>query len=384
MRLHVYIAGALMLLGLGVALDIASAAAAETSSTATGVSSLMNPAVSVNALFLGETSADVGGADANRIAIQEVEMQLTSVVDPFWTADLVLGWHEEEAHEDEEVHGAPHFVTDIEIATLRSTAMPAGLGLTLGKFYLPFGKHAVLHTHQFPFVRAPITVRSFLGDHGLSDVGAALDATVPLPWWSEITIYGVDGRSEVFNGEHRDLAFGGRWCHLWDVSDSGTFELGGSYLTGPAKSGGGYDRVELAGIDLTLKHDSGFNTGGSSTALTCEVFLPDFDRENYDAYGYNLFARSRVHQDWWLSVGIGIVESTVMFSPTVDGKDAEHEEITLRDSYEYKINIAYAPSDFSAVRAEAAWISFDTGLDDDLRFSLQCNFTIGSHPAHLY
>jgi len=370
-----------------VASAVPLAAAAETSSTATGISRLMNPAVSLNALFLGETSADVGEAEANRIAIQEIEMQLTSVVDPFWTADLVVAWHEEEAHgeedheeEAEEAHGTAHFVSDIEIATLRSTAMPAGLGLTLGKFYLPFGKHATLHTHQFPFVRAPIAVQSFLGDHGLTDVGAALDATVPLPWWSEITVYGVDGRAEIFNGAHRDLAFGGRWSHLWDVSENATLEFGSSYLTGPDADGSGHDRLGMAGFDLTFKWSSGERSHGPEAVVSGEVILPDYDHGEGEPYGYFFHARGRMSRNWWLGFGTGYAEDAEVVVSEIGPPYFRR----MPDYKEYKANVVFAPSEFSALRAEVSYLDCGCQDMDDLRVSLQWNFTIGSHPAHMY
>jgi hypothetical protein len=357
-------------------LAVASVAGAESSSTATGVSRLMNPAISLNALFLAQTSADVGEAEANRIAIQEAEMQLTSVVDPFWTADMIVAWHEEHEEEDAEkhAHGAPHYATDIEVARIRSTSMPAGLGLTLGKFYLPFGKHAVLHTHQFPFVAAPISVQAFLGGHGLTDVGAAVDATVPLPWWSELVVYGVDGRADIFNGEHRDLAYGVRWNHLWDVSDDATLELGGSHLTGPA-AGGGHDRLSVTGFDLTFKWSRGDRSQGEAVTFSGEVFLPDYEGGPDDVYGYHAYIQSRMARKWWFGIGLGHVDAPTGYASLVGEK---HDDL-LVDAYEYKVNAVFAPSEFSAVRAEVSWLD-----ENDLRFMLQWNFTIGSHPAHLY
>ncbi len=363
----------------GAALCLAAAvAAAETSSTATGVSRLMNPAVSLNALFLGELADRVG--EANRIAIQEAELQLTSVVDPFWTADLVVGWHEEEHHEeDEEGHaeGAPHFATDIEVAVLRSTAMPAGLGLTLGKFYLPFGKHATLHTHQYPFVRAPYALQAFIGEHGLTDVGAAVDATVPgLPWWSELTVYGVDGRAEIFENGHRDLAFGARWSNLWDVSDNGTLELGGSWLTGPSAHHA-YERTDLKGVDLTFKW-VGDSRNDASVTASLELILPEGE-EGFDAprgmFGY---VRGQIRRDWWMGFGAGYVGNEVVVSES----GGDFPWTRLLDTKEVKANLVFAPSEFSALRAEVSLR--DKGSTGDLRVSLQWNFTIGSHPAHLY
>ncbi|MCP4798537.1 MAG: hypothetical protein GY893_01145, partial [bacterium] len=59
----------------------ASSMASQTSSTATGVSRLMNPAISVNGLFLGTTSRDNPTPEANGIFLQEAEVQFSSVVD---------------------------------------------------------------------------------------------------------------------------------------------------------------------------------------------------------------------------------------------------------------------------------------------------------------
>jgi len=376
--------------GVAVLCVAFATAGAETSSTATGVSRLMNPAISVNALFLGQTSADVDEADANRIALQEAEMQLTSVVDPFWQADLIVAWHEEHADEEAEGHvhsHAPHFATDLEVAALRSRSMPAGLGLTLGKFYLPFGKHAPLHTHQFPFVSAPVAVQSFLGDHGLTDVGVSLDYLLPLPWYGEVVVYGVDGRAGIFNGEHRDLVLGGRLTNLWDLSDNGTLELGASFFTGPDANAGpdGVFHQNMTGVDLTYKWSSDARSHGASVSWTNEVILPDPDHGHGDPLGFYSHLKYRFHRNWWLGAGGGLAEDVlahvVDYDPAGDPVDERHE---LHGWREYKANLVFAPSEFSSLRTEVAYRESMEGGDDDLRFSLQWNFTIGSHPAHMY
>ncbi len=54
------------------------------SSTLTGASRSMNPAISVNGLFRGQASRDNPTGDLNGFKLDGVEVQLTSVVDPFW------------------------------------------------------------------------------------------------------------------------------------------------------------------------------------------------------------------------------------------------------------------------------------------------------------
>ena len=375
-RIPAAILAASAILALGAAAVAAEPAAS--GSTITGISSLMNPAISVNALFLGETSADDDGLDANRIGLQETEMQFTSVVDPFWTADLVVAFHQEIGHDPDD---EATFVADIEVARIRARSLPAGLGLVLGKEYLPFGKHAPLHTHQFAFVRAPVAVRSFLGDHALAEVGARAEATVPLPWYSEFTAYAVNGDAEIFDAHDRDLAWGARWTQTWDVAPTATLELGGSLLHGPGarqqdEPAGG---LGVYGVDLTYKWISGARSHGPAVVWTSELILPDPEHAEGDPLGFYTHLQARVHRNWWVGFGAGQA-ADVSGHVDVDGGEIE----TLATWNEYRANLTFAPSEYSALRAEISQLDEAGGDADDLRLSLQWNFTIGSHPAHLY
>ncbi len=360
--------------------------AAASSSTVTGISSLMNPAISVNALFLGETSLNDDSDEANRIGLQEAEMQFTSVVDPFWTADLVIAYHQEAGHDhgDEEAAeagGAAAFVTDVEVARIRARSLPAGLGLVLGKDYLPFGKHAPLHTHQFAFTRAPLAVRTFLGDHGLTEVGARVEATVPLPWYSEVVAYAVNGDAEIFDAHDRDLAWGARWTQLWDVAPTATLELGGSLLNGPGarEPDGPAVGLSVSGLDLTYKWVDGGQAHGPAVVWTSELILPDTAAFGHEPWGWYSHLQARFRRNLWLGLGAsGIAD--------LPHEEAGPDEVDA-GSYrwdEYRLDLTFVPSEYSSLRAEVSAIVPQSSEADDLRFSLQWNFTIGSHPAHLY
>lgn len=58
------------------------------SSTLTGSSRSMNPAISVNGLIRGQVSRDNPTGDLNGFKLDGVELQFTSVVDPFWKANF--------------------------------------------------------------------------------------------------------------------------------------------------------------------------------------------------------------------------------------------------------------------------------------------------------
>ena len=369
-----FLSTALAVLALG-----AMTAAAGTS-TATGVSRTMNPAISLNALFLGQWNDDTPTADENFAKLQEAEIQFSSVVDPFWTADVVVAFHPAHAEDGEEAHG---LVTDLEIAALQSTRLPAGLGLTLGRFYVPFGKHSLLHTHQYPFTRAPIAVQAFLGDHGLTEVGAKLDYTVGLPWWSELSVAGVNGDAEIFDAEDRAPAYAVHWTNLWDVSDGGTLELGGSWLSGPgALHEGEAGGLDVWGADLTWRWESVTRSHGPAASVSAEIIAPDPEHAEGDPFGWFVNAQARVQRNWW--VGLGYGQASDASGLEHDHAEEAEAEDELLDWTEWKAALTYAPSEYSALRLEAAHLEAADGGPSDLRVSLQWNFTIGSHPAHLY
>lgn len=372
---------------LATATVLAAGTALAQSSTATGVSRDFNPAISVNALLLGRVADRTAEPAYNGADLQEAEVQFTSIVDPYWKADLVFAIHPE--HDDG--HGG--YAGDVEVARIAGQAIPGGFGLVVGKDYLPFGKHVPLHAHQFAFVDAPAAVRTFLGDHGLTGTGLRLSHDLPLPWYSDLTAYGVDGRAEIFAPESRDLAWGARWSNLLDLSLESTLEVGGSWLRGPMAPD--YlllhddetvvGDLQVWGADVTWKWVSAAASRGPALTVTGELILPRPDQGASDPWGWYAQAQYRFKRNWWLGLGAGGLDRSLPH----EEEDAQEEEHghglgPWEEMREYKLNLTWVPSEFSAVRLEAARFDDRVGDADDTVFSLQFNFTIGSHPAHLY
>ena len=115
---------------LPAALVLATQTSFAQSTTATGVSNAFNPAISVNALLLGEAADASVDRAYNQIDLQEAEIQLTSIVDPYWKANLVFAVHPAEESSGEEHAG---YEVDVESAYVDATALPGNLGLRLGK-----------------------------------------------------------------------------------------------------------------------------------------------------------------------------------------------------------------------------------------------------------
>ncbi|MCP4573099.1 MAG: hypothetical protein GY838_12150 [bacterium] len=340
------------------------------SATTTGSSNLMNPALSLNGLMAARTADDNPDPLLNGIRIQEAELHASAIVDPFWTADVIIS-----AAPNDPADG---FDVLLEEVRVDGTALPYGLGVRLGKFFPPFGKHAPLHTHQFPFVDSPLAVQSFIGD-GYTDTGAQFAWPVPLAWYSDLFVYGVDGTTEMFDNAARDLVWGARWTNLWDLGDETTCELGGSYADGPADPlvTGTTGRYGVAGVDLTLKWVSMASSHGPALTVQGELLLPDREGAAGSPLGWYALAQYRLHHNWWL----GATHGRVDFDNDADPASDEPFTGLVRET---KFNLTYIPSEFSALRAEIGYRDDRLHDRDELRAALQLNFTIGSHPAHSY
>ena len=354
------------------------------SSTLTGASRSMNPAISVNGLIRGQASRDNPTGDLNGFRIDGVEIQFTSMVDPFWKANFNIGMHPAHAHDREEDAHAEGMVVHVEEGYIDGQSLPGGLGLRVGKFALPFGKHAPLHMHQFPFADAPVVIASFLGDHIFSDTGAMGTVTVPVPWYADIRLYGVSGEAMPFDAHNQNLVGGGRLTNLWDMTEDATVELSGSYLHGPdARHPGENKKVDMYGADLTWKWISSARTRGPALNLTVEALWPVYEEGEGDPWGWYGLAQYRFHRNWWLGLGLGQADAGLDHKEEVPGNKG-HDHGLEGDLREYKVNLTFAPSEFSAIRAEMVYCQDKVTMEDDLRFIVQANFTIGSHPAHLY
>jgi hypothetical protein len=342
-------------------------------STTSGVSNTMNPALSVNGLFRADYSRDDETLTGRGIGLQEAELQLTSVVDPFWKANVILAVEPDEADRSA-------YETGLEEARIDAQSLPAGLALRLGKFFVPFGKHSPLHTHNFPFVEAPCAVSAFLGE-GFSEVGAQLSVSLPLSWWSDVAVYGLSGDAELFDGASADLAWGVRWENLWDTSDEATLELGGSILGGPGAPGffGAAGDIRVYGLDLTYKWTSSARSHGPALTVSGELLVPDLDNNRGDPLGWYALAQVRCHHNWWVAATHGQADRGTGLLP--GGLPAADFGGRTRES---KVNATFVPSEFSAVRVEVAYYEELEHDRDDLRVTVQWNFTIGSHPAHTY
>lgn len=347
----------------------AAPSAGQQSAGAKGISSAFNPAISVNGLFLGGYSTNakrtgrITGLDFhNGFNLQEAEIQFTADVDPYWKANLIVAIDREGSVGVEE-----GYVTSEE---LPYDLLPSNTTLKLGKFVAAFGKHNLLHAHQFPFISQPLINQAAFGGEGVREPGLGVSYLLPSSWFSELTLQAMAGENEALfrlADDKRRGAYLGHWKNFFDLSDETTLEAGASFLAG-RNSNKGQPWSKAAGADLTMKWRP-----SNERALVWQseyvYFSRDRDRINsprggglYSSLQYQ-FARR-----WWIQGRYDLLGIPKLD----DGR--KHRWSTL---------LAFVMSEFSAIRLQHSYTAQDRGgpLNEIL---LQFNFTIGSHPAHQY
>jgi hypothetical protein len=365
----------------------------------------MNPAISVNGLFLGAWQERTYEGQKNVSAdLQELEIAFMSVVDPFFKASIFTAIgspHDNAGHESresrygysdtseddegEDEHGVE---LELEEAFVRALSLPAGVGARAGKMLVPFGRTNQFHLHHLPFIQEQHAFGEVIG-HGVSDVGIEASYAPLAPWYLNFVFFAGDGATDLFDADNREFSYAIRVENLWDLSEAATFEIAGSILTGPALED---SRRNFYGADARVKWKDPRKSYGRELEWMTEFIVdsPDIGDGHtvLDSRVRYKFARS-----WWAGFGHSLLRAererychACLAGPGARAalqegdreSDSDHE-----NAHELKGQIAFTPSEFSAIRLDATYLD-GPGEDGVFKVELQLNFTIGSHPAHLY
>lgn len=383
MDLRSAILGSGMALFLLIAPGLAGAQERGADASLTGISNTFNPAISVNGLLyaLG-TSPDPKGKPVEDelkpgLQVQEVEVNFSSNVDPYLKAVATLS-----------VHGAEDQTVDWEEFYLTTLGLPAGLQARLGRGYVPFGLHNQLHTHAWPFLYPPLINTSLFGrQDGFKDNGAELSWLPRLPWYLEVKGAVYDGQIErVFNGRHQsDLAYLGRIENLWDLGESATLRLGGSFAQGPHLLPGNTTTPEkevnsqLWGADAQFKWRPVKGNRRRAVVLQAEYLNHrelDGDHWSEPFDGYYAHVLVQVSRRFWVQ---GRWDETWERQNylALSGPIPQ-----TREDHRWSAAVAFMPSEFQAYKI--GYDAQDNAGAPVFRVWLQTNVTIGSHPAHVY
>ncbi len=333
--------------------------------SATTISNVYNPAMSVIGLFLGSATSKrtpAEGDTATGLGVQELEVQFLANVDPYFSANLLLAVPEGEGIELEEGFLSP-------------TAQPGGLAFRIGKTKLPFGRENILHTHALPFVDRSLAGTAILGEEGIADAGVEVSWLTPLPWYSLVYVTVFDGTSEALfaSGRDEDLAGFLAAKNVIDLSPDTTLELGGSIAAG---NNADLALTQVAGAHAVLKWRPARRATTRSLTATAEALYSHRamrapapgDPRSTNVGGAYGFVDVQLARRWHVAGRFDYLGF-----PVEGG-------VTRRGS----VGLAWAPTEFSAIRAQANATQPPGGEDPVVSGFLQFVFSLGAHPAHLY
>lgn len=328
---------------------------------------------------------DLGGgpqAHAGGFTVQEAEVAIQSIVDPFFRADLFLT--------------IPNLAgLEVEEAFVTTTALPGDLQIKAGTFRSALGRNNGQHLHLQDFTRRPLITAAYLGEDGLRAPGAQVSWLVPLPFYLQLTaealsVAAPDERTQLstFGGGSRREPTGTAVLRLFvpatdDVSiylglNAGLGRTAGrSVDVGMGAAPRWQDaRTQLYGTDLYLKWKP-LNQASTyfSVAWTTEYFLRRLSTDLDPIVDGGLYSQLVVQlaRSWFVGVREDVLGAPV----------SSVQPRSTRTSG----SVTYVPSEFARLRAyvEQEWGALPgTTLSPQSATTayLQLEVAIGAHGAH--
>ena len=355
-------------------------------------SSLMNPAMSaiIDGTFgaYGSSRADfdaarlpVAGDDPGRssegFGLQEIELALTSAVDPYLEGALFLTIPNLEGIEVEEAY-------------LVTTSLPFNLQVKAGSFRSQVGRNNTQHLHVQNFTRRPLFTALLFGVDGFRGPGVQASVLLPLPWFA--TFYGEAlsmGAPEepalvaTFGGGGsrgpRNLTYAAALEQYWDLTDNASLLLGLNAAAGrlfdcagmdPCPAGGSRaSRTLLYGGDLTYRwKPANVAETYASVQWTTEFFWRSIARGQTEGAGYTEPV-VQVARRWYLGGRLDVVG--------LPAGDA------VPRRYGFAGSLTFAPTEFSRLRAYLQEIT-GPGIPSSTVAFFQTEISLGAHGAHPY
>ena len=338
------------------------------------------------------------GKKALGFAVQEVELALSAIVDPYFRGDVFLT--------------VPNLDgLEVEEAFATSTSLPWNLQLKGGSFRSAFGRQNGQHLHVQDFTRRPLINAAFLGADGLRGPGAQLSWLAPLPFY--LTFY-----AEAFSigapegpaagttlappvatfggGEPHDLTYAAEAKAFFPFGDEWSVYLGLNGATGvspglfqPADTGvtvfGANRRSYLVGTDLYVKwKPPNVASGYSSVAWQTEAVWRHLDDAGDLPGGWDggLYSQVVVQlaRRWFLGVRgdvLGIPTSSAL-GQTLRGSAS----VTFQMSEFARVR-AYLEAEHNGSGPSAPGLSLASVQPGDaVAAFLQLEISIGAHGAH--
>lgn len=322
----------------------------------------MNPDISANVLMLGRTGNkgnDRNSEAPNGFRFREAELRLASNIDAYFRGDVVLSVEKEDGE----------YKLEPEELVVETLSVP-DVTIRAGKLYALIGRHNTLHTHAFPFIDAPLTNTSILGEEGLNESGVSAAYLAPTPWFLELVAHAFSAENEtLFGSGAQDDMTGTLFIkNLWDLSPSATLEMDLAYGGGGNSFGG---NTQVYSASMTYKWRPVEKSTERSLLATVEYLQSDRGGRTIDdrVGGLSSWIQWQFKRRWWLQA-----REEYLGLPAPDaGITRKHSGL-----------IGFYPSEFSDLKLQYDNIDYPGDESVENRISIQLNVSIGAHPAHSY
>jgi hypothetical protein len=335
----------------------------------------------------------------------ESELTLAANVDPYFAGRLTFAL-------------TPDNEAEVEEAFARTTALPGGVTVTMGRFLSSLGYLNNQHAHTWDFVDAPLAHQAFFGGRHATD-GLQLKWIAPTETYVELT--GELGRGNAFPGTDRlgngfgsaslgarlggDLGDAASWragySFLRTKSTDRTYEDADSAGTTVANAFSGSSRTHI--VDAVFKWAPAGNRLTTSFKLQGEYF---WRRERgdltYDVDGASVGTATAAYRSqpaggyvqgvyqfarvWRVGLRYDRLKSGTPSIGLVDDGTLSAADFPLLASFAPRRTTAmvdYSLTEFSRLRLQLADVRSQPGRSDRQVF-LQYLMSLGAHAAHSY
>ena len=331
-----------------------------------GASKPFNPDIGMIGNFIGASGRSLGGSDSlapqPSFTLQESEMSVQAIVDPYARADFFLAIGQEGI--------------EVEEGYITFPTLPGGLLMKAGKMRATFGRLNAFHNHTLPWIDRPLVMYNLLGgsaddpDTGIKDAGISVSRLIPAgKLFIEATGELLQGKSgTLFHPSRRlDLGAVGHLRAYSDLTEATNLEAGGSYARGHNDAGSQF-LTQLYGLDLTLRWRPLRRAIYHSFAGRTELIWSERQEPTgtQRAFGGFVSADYRVNRRWFLGGRYDWAERA--------------RQADIRDKGLSAV-LSYWPSEFTQVRSQYRRNNFGgERVANELLF--QILFTIGAHGSH--
>jgi hypothetical protein len=295
--------------------------------------------------------------------INEAEISLQSVVDPYARADFFLTIGKDPV--------TGEFKFDLEEGYVTTLSLPAHLQLKAGKFKSALGRINPVHPHALPFISMPDAYENYFGE-GINDEGASLSWLIPNSlFYQELVLQVTDGPIDNPSFARSPGNTFLELLHLknfFDLSANTTLEVGLSGITGANQ----FDfRTNIAAIDLTWKWKPlQFNTYKSFTWQS-EAWFSNANtsgEEVVNTFGLYSFINFQFSKRWFF---------TGMYSYS----NLPYSASTRENSF--STTVGWYATEFQKLELEGKAVTGNTE-EDQYQVLFRWIFVIGTHGAHQY